>query len=81
MHYPRNLPPEAARHSVEKGSGGAVLEEERRGCFVAVTRARKHPILSRALRYRGWSKAPSRFLVEMGCLGDHGSDTAAGRMG
>ena len=72
---------EAARHSVEKGSGGAALEEERRGCFVAVTRTRTHLILSRARYYRGWPKAPSRFLVEMGCLGDHGSDTAARQIG
>ena len=68
-------------HSLRKGNGGAALEEERRGCFVAVTRTRKHLILSRARYYRGWSKEPSRFLVEMGCLGEHGSDTAAGRMG
>ncbi len=68
-------------HSLKKGNGSAALEEERRGCFVAVTRTRKQLILSRARRYRGLPKAPSRFLVEMGCLGDHGSDTAAGRIG
>ena len=68
-------------HSLKKGNGSAALEEERRGCFVAVTRTKRRLILSRARCYRGWSKAPSRFLVEMGCLGDHGSDTAAGRIG
>ena len=68
-------------HSLKKGNGSAALEEERRGCFVAVTRTRKHLILSRARHYRRWPKEPSRFLVEMGCLGDHGSDTAAGRIG
>ena len=55
-------------HSVRKGDGSAAIEEERRGCFVAVTRTRKRLILSRARRYRGWPKAPSRFLEEMGCL-------------
>ena len=64
-------------HSLKKGNGSAALEEERRGCFVAVTRAEKRLILSRARRYRGWAKKPSRFLEEMGCLGDHGTSTAA----
>ena len=68
-------------HSLKKGNGSAALEEERRGCFVAVTRTRKHLILSRARYYRGWPKAPSRFLDEMGCLGEHGSDTAARQIG
>ena len=64
-------------HSLKKGNGSAALEEERRGCFVAVTRAEKRLILSRARHYRGWPKKPSRFLEEMGCLGDHGAGTAA----
>ena len=68
-------------HSLKKGNGSAALEEERRGCFVAVTRAGKRLILSRARHYRGWPKAPSRFLEEMGCLGDHGADTATRRTG
>ena len=68
-------------HSVKKGNHSAALEEERRGCFVAVTRTRRRLILSRAKRYQGWLKKPSRFLVEMGCLGDHGADTAARRTG
>ena len=67
-------------HSVKKSAGSAALEEERRGCFVAVTRTRRRLILSRAKRYRGWPKAPSRFLEEMGCLGNHGADTAARRI-
>ena len=57
-------------HSVKKGDGSAALEEERRGCFVAVTRTKKRLILSRARHYRGWRKEPSRFLREMGCLGE-----------
>ena len=55
-------------HSVRKGNGSAALEEERRGCFVAVTRTKRRLILSWAHRYRGYSKTPSRFLQEMGCL-------------
>ncbi len=52
--------------SLRKGAGSAALEEERRGCFVAVTRTKKRLILSRAGRYGGWPKPPSRFLKEMG---------------
>ena len=80
-HGPRNLSTKPIGLGAEKGNGSAALEEERRGCFVAVTRAGKRLILSRAKRYRGWTKAPSRFLKEMGCLGDHGADTAARRTG
>ncbi len=49
-----------------KGDESAEMEEERRNCFVAITRAKEILVLSRAARYRGWSKAPSRFLHEMG---------------
>lgn len=42
------------------------LEEERRNCFVAITRTRQTLVLSRASQYRGWRKEPSRFLTEMG---------------
>ena len=55
-------------HSVRKGNGSAALEEERRGCFVAITRTKRRLILSWAHRYRGYSKTASRFLQEMGCL-------------
>jgi ATP-dependent DNA helicase UvrD/PcrA len=44
----------------------AALEEERRNCFVAITRTRRTLVLSRAARYRGYPKEPSRFLDEMG---------------
>lgn len=49
----------------------AELEEERRNCFVAITRARRSLVLTRAKQYRGWQKPPSRFLGEMG-LGGNG---------
>ena len=65
-------------HSVKKGRGSAALEEERRGCFVAITRTKKRLILSRAHWYKGWPKQPSRFLVEMGLLNDGSSDASQG---
>ncbi len=64
-------------HSVNKGNGSAAIEEERRGCFVAVTRTRRHLNLSWARQYRGRPKNPSRFLVEMGCLGEQVDGNAA----
>lgn len=52
--------------SVKAGENSAEMEEERRNCFVAITRAREWLCLSYADRYRGWAKQPSRFLGEMG---------------
>lgn len=52
--------------SKKKGDKSAEMEEERRNCFVAITRTKEALVLSRAKKYRGWAKAPSRFLVEMG---------------
>jgi len=52
--------------SVKAGEQSAEMEEERRNCFVAITRAREWLCLSYADRYRGWAKQPSRFLLEMG---------------
>ncbi len=57
-------------HSVTHENGSAALEEERRGCFVAITRTKERLILSRAQQYRGWPKQPSRFLAEMGFAAD-----------
>lgn len=52
--------------SVKAGENSAEMEEERRNCFVAITRAREWLCLSYADKYRGWAKQPSRFLGEMG---------------
>jgi len=52
--------------SLQKGDESAEMEEERRGCFVAITRAKECLVLSHARTYRGFRKEPSRFLVEMG---------------
>jgi DNA helicase-2/ATP-dependent DNA helicase PcrA len=46
----------------------AELEEERRNCFVAITRTRQTLVLSRSENYNGWKKDPSRFLAEMGLI-------------
>ncbi|MCD4784063.1 MAG: ATP-dependent helicase [Candidatus Eremiobacteraeota bacterium] len=48
------------------------IEEERRSCYVAVTRTKKQLYLSytkfRTTRYGTWPQEPSRFLEEMGLL-------------
>ena len=49
-----------------KGARSPELEEERRNCFVAVTRVERTLTLTRAERYYGYAKAPSQFLAEMG---------------
>ena len=68
-------------HSVQKGGASAALEEERRECFFAITRTKTRLVLSWAHRYRGYQKAPSRFLQEMGCLASHGQDNGVRKMG
>ncbi|MBY5379344.1 ATP-dependent helicase [Rhizobium leguminosarum] len=58
--------------SLKAGENSPEMEEERRNCFVAITRAREWLCLSYADSYRGWAKQPSRFLNEMGLiLPDH----------
>lgn len=52
--------------SKKKGDPSPEMEEERRNCFVAITRTKECLVLSRGKSYRGWKKEPSRFLVEMG---------------
>jgi len=56
--------------AVKKGPQSRELQEERRNCFVAITRAQLSLTLTYAGRYSGWQKSPSRFLSEMGLLGD-----------
>jgi DNA helicase-2/ATP-dependent DNA helicase PcrA len=52
--------------SLKEDARAAELEEERRNCFLAITRTRRTLVLTRAGQYRGWKKDPSRFLSEMG---------------
>jgi len=54
--------------SIKKGDDSPEMEEERRNCFVAITRAIKTLTISYAEKYNGWRKHPSRFLYEMGLL-------------
>ncbi len=54
--------------AVKKGDESRELQEERRNCFVAITRAQESLTLTYAGTYSGWAKAPSRFLTEMGLL-------------
>jgi DNA helicase-2/ATP-dependent DNA helicase PcrA len=54
--------------SVKKGDTSAEMEEERRNCFVAITRTRGNLTLSWAKKYRGYVKKSSRFLGEMSLL-------------
>jgi len=51
-------------------NGDNAIQEERRSCFVAITRASKNLYLSYAKKYSGWGKQPSRFLKEMDLLND-----------
>jgi len=51
--------------SLQKGDNSPEMEEERRNCFVAITRTRERLELTVAGNYRGWKKGPSRFLNEM----------------
>lgn len=46
--------------------GGEAIREERRACFVAITRAAGSLTLTHADSYFGWRREPSQFLAEMG---------------
>ncbi|MCX5855667.1 MAG: ATP-dependent helicase [Deltaproteobacteria bacterium] len=54
--------------SIKKGDKSREMQEERRNCFVAITRAQESLTITYAVRYRGWDKKPSRFLSEMGLV-------------
>lgn len=51
--------------SLKKGLQSTEMEEERRNCFVAITRAKKVLYLTYAQKYFGWRKEKSIFLNEM----------------
>ncbi|WP_186146944.1 ATP-dependent helicase [Burkholderia gladioli] len=59
--------------SKKSGDDSREIQEERRNCFVAITRTIETLTMSYGERYNGWRKAPSRFLFEMGLL-DSGSE-------
>ena len=56
--------------AVQAGQTSREIEEERRSCFVAITRARKTLTLTRSMTYYGYLKDASQFLREMGVAGD-----------
>ena len=51
--------------AIKKGTESREMQEERRNCFVAITRAQETLTLTYAARVQGWPKQPSRFLREM----------------
>nr|QNO41449.1 ATP-dependent DNA helicase Rep [Methanosarcinales archaeon ANME-2c ERB4]QNO41949.1 ATP-dependent DNA helicase Rep [Methanosarcinales archaeon ANME-2c ERB4]QNO48279.1 ATP-dependent DNA helicase Rep [Methanosarcinales archaeon ANME-2c ERB4] len=51
--------------SIKKGADSRELQEERRNCFVAITRTIATLTMTYADKYFGWRKKPSRFLKEM----------------
>ena len=51
--------------SMKKGIDSVEMEEERRNCFVAITRTQKKLYLTYSAKYYGWRKNPSSFLNEM----------------
>lgn len=52
--------------ALKSGASSRELEEERRNCFVAITRVQETLTISWAAQYYGYAKRPSRFLLEMG---------------
>ncbi len=54
--------------AIKKGDNSHELQEERRNCFVAITRTLESLTMTYAYEYFGWPKQPSRFLYEMGLL-------------
>ena len=53
-------------YALQNGERSKEVEEERRNCFVAITRAEETLTLTRSAQYYGYLKAPSQFLAEMG---------------
>ena len=52
--------------AAKRDDGCIEMQEERRNCFVAITRAKETLTLTLSDSVHGWSKTPSRFLAEMG---------------
>jgi len=52
--------------ALKKGQRSKEVEEERRNCFVAITRVQETLTLTRSKTYFGWRKPPSQFIAEMG---------------
>ena len=55
--------------AIQKGEKSREMQEERRNCFVAITRTQETLTLTYSKKVFGWSKDSSRFLKEMGLVG------------
>lgn len=55
-------------NAIKKGDQSPEMQEERRSCFVAITRTQKSLTLTFSKNVFGWPKKPSRFLTEMGII-------------
>ena len=64
---------QATRLDGDSVAGRLAMDEERRICFVAITRASASATLTYADTYFGRRKKPSRFLTEMGLVGNSGA--------
>jgi DNA helicase-2/ATP-dependent DNA helicase PcrA len=56
--------------SVKKGDRCAEMQEERRNCFVAITRTQASLTVTLSRHDGRWHREPSRFLAEMGLAGE-----------
>ena len=54
--------------AAKRGADSQEMQEERRNCFVAITRAEASLVLTYSDELFGWNKVPSRFLREMELL-------------
>ncbi|CAI2717525.1 ATP-dependent helicase [Nitrospina watsonii] len=54
--------------AIKKGDDSHEMQEERRNCFVAITRTQESLSISYSSRVFGYTKEPSRFLKEMGLV-------------
>ena len=55
-------------NSIKKGANPGALEEERRSCYVAITRTQQTLTITYSSKYGNWYREPSIFLKEMGLL-------------
>ena len=55
-------------NSIKNNANPGLLEEERRSCYVAITRTQKTLTMTYSSSYWNWDKEPSIFLQEMGLI-------------
>ena len=55
-------------NSMKNGANPGALEEERRSCYVAITRTQQTLTITYSSKYGNWYKEPSIFLDEMGII-------------